>query len=232
MRAIRRRGRGVARTLHDVFDHRGPGAGPRLSLGPHRPERADDGQKREPVEQERERDPISGDEQAGHGGAHHAGTVEHRRVEGDSARQVVPADQVGHERLAGGHVQRRDQAVERGEHRHMPVLHVPRPRQRGEGEGLQHQRGLGGQDEPPLAHPIGDGAGQEREEQHRAELKRAEQPELERRIGQLEHEPRLADALHPGPDERHDLAGKEQAVVPVTERPHSGPWHGSRDLRA
>src|SRR5205823_11586821 len=51
--------------------------------------------------------------------------------------------------------------------------------------------------------------------------------QFERRVRQLEHEPRLADALHPRADERDDLAGPEQAVVAVTERPQSGPWHGS-----
>src|SRR5437899_3453157 len=42
-----------------------------------------------------------------------------------------------------------------------------------------------------------------------------------RRVRQLEHEPGLADALHPGADQRDELAGDEQPEVAVGEGPEA-----------
>src|SRR5581483_1149239 len=66
--------------------------------------------------------------------------------------------------------------------------------------------------------PVGDGAGDDREEEDRRELQRADEAELERRVGQREDEPRLPDRLHPRPDERDELAGPEQAEIAVIQR--------------
>src|SRR5262249_59078973 len=72
---------------------------------------------------------------------------------------------------------------------------------------------------PALAATVADRAGHEREEQYRPELERADHSEPERRVRQLEHEPGLADTLHPGADQRDELAGDEQPEVAVGEGP-------------
>ena len=43
-------------------------------------------------------------------------------------------------------------------------------------------------------------------------------PEQERVTGELEDQPALGDRLHPGADERHELAAEVEAVVAVAER--------------
>src|SRR2546422_11421405 len=49
----------------------------------------------------------------------------------------------------------------------------------------------------------------------------------------LEHQPGLPHRLHPGPDQRDELTGPEQAVVAGTQRPQSGrPSHRSWIPRA
>src|SRR5439155_1402851 len=114
-----------------------------------------------------------------------------------------------------------------------PVLHVHAPGQRREGEGLTHERRLRPEDETPLAHPIDEGAGHEGEGEHGRVLQRADQPEPERRVRQLEHQPGLPHRLHPGPDQRDELTGPEQAIVTVTQSPQSGrPSHRSWISRA
>jgi len=85
-------------------------------------------------------------------------------------------------------------------------------------EGLAPLRGLGGEDEAPPAHAIGEGPRGEREEQDGRELERADQPELEGRRRELEDEPRLGHRLHPRARLRHELGGEESAKVGVVER--------------
>ena len=52
-------------------------------------------------------------------------------------------------------------------------------------------------------------------------------PEPERVAGQLQHEPRLGDRLHPRPDQGDPLAGEEEPVVAVAERAHGATRRGA-----
>jgi len=87
----------------------------------------------------------------------------------------------------------------------------------GQHERLHHHGGLGREEDPPLAQAVAQRAAHRREQQDRRELQRAHEPELKRRAGQLEHEPRLADALHPGADQRDELPAPEQPEVAMPE---------------
>ena len=60
----------------------------------------------EAIDQERDRDAEGPDRQAGDGRAEHPRAVEHRRVEADGVADVLPADHLDRERLAGRHVDR------------------------------------------------------------------------------------------------------------------------------
>ena len=76
-------------------------------------------------------------------------------------------------------------------------------------------------------HAVADRAAEEREEQDRTELERADEPQPERGVGQLEHEPRLADALHPRADQGDELPAPEQPEVAMTEGAQArGNGHG------
>src|SRR5439155_11612860 len=70
--------------------------------------------------------------------------------------------------------------------------------------------------------PVGEGAGEERQDEHRRELQRADETQAERRVRQLEHEPRLRHRLHPRADQRDELTEPEQAEVAMTERAQGG----------
>ena len=94
---------------------------------------------------------------------------------------------------------------------------MPRPDERRERQRLEAQRRLGREDQPALGQPVGERARDDREEEHGRELEGADEPELEGRVGQLEHEPRLRDRLHPRPDQRDELPRPEDAEVTVVE---------------
>jgi len=54
--------------------------------------------------------------------------------------------------------------------------------------------------------------------EHRRELGREDESDVNAAVGQLQGEPRHRDALHPRADRRNDLAEEEKPVVPVPER--------------
>jgi hypothetical protein len=158
------------------------------------------------------------DEQPRQRRPHDAGGVEHAGVERDRVHEVALADHLDEERLARRHVDRVGDAIDKGQDRHVPVLDVAELHEGGEAERLYEQHGLAGDDEPALRQAVGEGAGDERQQQHRRELQRADETETERRVGELEHEPGLGHRLHPGADERDELRNPEQTKVPVPER--------------
>ena len=130
---------------------------------------------------------------------------------------IVAADQIHQERLTGRRVERVDQAPHDGDRGDVPVADGARGHQRRErqphrplDQGRRHH-------DAALGQAIGDGAGRDREEQHRAEEKRADEAEPERRVGFLEDQPRLADRLHPVADDGQRLGGEEDAEVFVLE---------------
>ena len=104
----------------------------------------------------------------------------------------------------------------------MPVLDVARPRQQRSAKACSMRAVCVADDQTPLGQPVDDGASHEGETEHGAELQRSDEAELEGGVGQLQDQPGLGDALHPGPDERDQLAGDEQPEVPMVERAQTG----------
>ena len=136
------------------------------------------------------------------------------------------AHDLHHEGLSGGQVERVGDAVEGGEHGDVPVLDLSRAVEGGQREGLKHERALCQQEKASLADAIGERAGEEGQEEHGAELERADHAELEGRARQFEDDPRLPHALHPRTDERDELSGPEEAEVAMAEGAEpGGPGH-------
>ena len=120
------------------------------------------------------------------------------------------------------HVERIGETVAGRQNRHVPVLDMTEPCQQRERERLEHEAGLGGDDQAALRQPIGESAGQEGEAQHGSELQRSDEAELEGGVGQLQNEPGLCDTLHPGSDQRDQLAGDEETEVTMVESAQTG----------
>ena len=139
-----------------------------------------------------------------------------RGVQGNGVGQVLASDQFDDKRLA----RRPTQAVrESQQHRQdieMPELDSAGRDQYPEEKSLDHGRRLGHEQDAPFGPAIGKDSSEEREEQHRQRLQRAHQTELPGAVGQLQHQPGLPDALHPGADQRDHLAKPEQTIIALT----------------
>ena len=157
------------------------------------------------------------DRQAGHGRADDARRVEHRRVEGDRVADVAAPDDLDHEALADGHVDRVGGAEEQRQDDDHPDLDDTGQREHGEDRGEHHHHGLHDEDRLALRQDVGEHAAEQSEDHHREELRGSDHAQPERIVGELEDEPGLGDLLHPRPDQRDELAAEEQLVVAVAE---------------
>ncbi len=92
------------------------------------------------------------------------------------------------------------------------------PRQRGQREGAQHQQDLGRDYQASAIDAINDNSGEQTDQQDRSELREGYYPEHRRRVRQLQHQPRLRGALHPGAGERGELAEEIEAIVAMAQR--------------
>ena len=151
-------------------------------------------------------------------GTEHARAVEHHRVERDRVGEIVVAHHLDHERLAAGHVERTDGAVECGQQNHVPDADGAGPGQRREREGAQHQQDLSRDNQAAAIDAVNHYAGEQTDQQDRRELRERDDAEHRRRVRQLQHQPRLRGALHPGAGERGQLAEEIETVVAMAQR--------------
>ncbi len=104
----------------------------------------------------------------------------------------------------------------------MPVPRVARPHEDGQDKGLAHEGRLRADEDAALGEPVRDGTGDEGKAEHGRRLERVDEPQLEGRVGELEDQPCLRHALHPGSDERDELAREEEPIVPMIESAEGG----------
>ena len=76
---------------------------------------------------------------------------------------------------------------------------------------------LGGLQHVPAAAPVGDGAGDGPEDQHRQELRGGDEAEEAAAAGELQDQPAHGDGLHPGAGLRDRLATEVEPEVAVAE---------------
>jgi hypothetical protein len=191
----------VSHPLGDLVAHGAAAARPRQPLRVQRQQCRDHGQERHAVEEEGGGRPPASDDETGQSGTHDASGVEHGGIQRDGASQGLASDHLDDECLAGRHVHGVGHAVDPGHHGDVPVPGVAAVDQRGEQQGQHAHHRLGGDEQAALGQAISQRAGEERQDEHRCELQCADQPQEERRVGQLEHQPGLGDGLHPRSDQ-------------------------------
>ena len=121
----------------------------------HHQQTRDDRHKADPVDQEAHAFADGRDQQSGHSRTQNPGRIEHRRVQRDGIEKVVLAGHVDDERLPAGHVEGIDYTQEAAQRENVPDLHASGERQRGQGERLQHGKGLGDDDELLTRESVG-----------------------------------------------------------------------------
>ena len=88
---------------------------------------------------------------------------------------------------------------------------------------VDHRGRLRRHHEPSRVEAVGEDAGKEAEHAEREELAEDEDADRDRRPGQLEHEPRHRDVLHPRSRDRDRLADEEEPVVAMPEAGERAP---------
>lgn len=184
---------------------------------PHQEEPADDGDEAEAIEQETHGDADLRHEETGNRRADDAGAVERGTVERDGVHQIFAAGHLDHERLPRRHVERHRDASEDGEHDDLPRLDQLAPNERGHRERHQHLARLRNDDHRAFRITIGHPAAPRGEEKHRRGGGRGDETEQHLRPGELINEPALRGRGHPRSGERDELAGKEEAEIPMLE---------------
>src|SRR5437870_2244877 len=139
-------------------------------------------------------------------------------VQRDRVRHVARADHLHDERLASGLIEDVREAEREPERGDVPVLDPARRDERPEQEGLAGERRLRGDEQGALRQPVGHRAGDDGEHEDRRELQGGDEPEPERGVRELQHEPRLRDRLHPAPHQRQELGDVKAAEIAVIER--------------
>ena len=168
-------------------------------------EREDDADEARAVDEERRPDADLGDEDARDSRSDDPRRVEGGGVQRDRVRHVALADHLHDERLASGLIEDVREAEREPERGDVPVLDPARRDERPEQEGLAGERRLRGDEQGALRQPVGHRAGDDGEHEDRRELQGGDEPEPERRVCELQHEPRLRDRLHPAPHQRQEL---------------------------
>ncbi len=134
------------------------------------------------VEEEAERGSEDADQDAGNRRTDDPGAVEDRGVERNGVGDVLAADHLDDERLAGGHVDRVDEAEQECQHEYMPDLDDLEGDQCGENQGQQPGRGLGPDDRLPLGPYVGDDPAEEAQDQDGHELNGSEEADVYDRL--------------------------------------------------
>ena len=167
---------------------------------------------------------------AGQRRADDPGPGHHGAVQAHGVREVPVLDHLGEEALPRGLVDRGGDALKERERVDHPELDDP-GRHDGPQSEREHAEGhLRREQDPPLVVPIGERPTERSEQQDRPERERGVDPEGDPAAGQLEHQPRGRDHLHPRAGDRDRLPDEEPAEVlgmaERVERPMDGQTDG------
>ena len=155
------------------------------------------------------------DQQAADAGPDDPRGIEERGVERDRVRQLVSADHLEGQLLAGRRVEHEHDPRQQGERVDHPNLDDAGEDHSRERRRDHHPDRLRDDDRPPGVEPVDDHAGHQPENAERHELTGREQSDRERRMGEREHQPGLRDLVDPGAALRDGLAEEVEPVVPM-----------------
>ena len=160
---------------------------------------------------------------AGDGRAQDAGAVEHGGIQRDGIDQVFRDHHFDDKRLARRDIKCIHHAQQRRQQHDFPNPDVSEQGQRRQDESEQHGGGLRGNDGAMPAVTVREQSPQWGEKQYRNLSREPYQPQQQRGFGEPIDKPRLRNRLHPGANQRDDLAAEEQPVIAV---PQCAEHHG------
>ena len=131
---------------------------------------------------------------------------------------LLALDEFHHQRLPRRHVHRVDDALHQAQEDQMRNPDRTREREGRERKGLEHGANLRADQQPMPVEPVHPDTGKRRQEEDRDLAGEADHPQQERRRTQMINQPQRRRLRHPGADQRNDLPGEEQSIIPGLER--------------
>jgi len=187
--------------------------------GAHQQQAGDDREEAGRVDGEADGHAQGGDEDPSQGRPRRPCKVKERGVQRHRVGQLLPAHHLEHEGLSGRHVDDLHRTADRGQEKDLQYRRLPGQGEKGEGDGGQHQGGLGGDDRGALVEAVHERSAQQPKDGVGQELEGRERPQGERGpgrgVGELDDHPCLSDVLNPGSGDRDRLPGEEEPVVAV-----------------
>jgi hypothetical protein len=179
------------------------------------------------VEPERGRDPERVHD---HGAEHRpdrARQVVGHRVERDRGREIPGRHELPDEGARGRRRERAADAEGEREHDHDPDRRQPAPREQRERPAEERRDDLRREQDVTPVESVGGEPGPRHEQKHRRELRRGQDPEQERRVGQPVDEERGGQVLEPGAARRQRVADEVGAEIAAPDqRERRGRAHG------
>ena len=192
---------------------------PRHQLaGTQHEQRGDHEQIRRRVDEEARRDTEATDDQAGDPGAEQPAGREDGAVDADGTGETIATDELEDDRLHRGTLDGHHESV-----RQRKAVDPPDRDVVGRDDDAERQRQHARQqrrdhEQAAVLDTIGEHARERPEHQQRCELQRDGDAQPVAAIGQLQHQPRLRERLHPRADGRQQLSGEVDAEVARLER--------------
>jgi len=119
--------------------------------------------------------------------------------------------------LARGHIEGVDKAEKDGEKNNVRDVDVACEKQDCQEQGLEHGKGLCGEEYSVTIPAVGHNACKGSEEEGGYLCGEADQSKEEGRVGEAIYQPGQRDLLCPGANKGYNLAREEKAIVPVSQ---------------
>jgi len=186
----------------------------------YRKESHDYADKAQPINEKADAFTQERDQYSCNGRSHKAGAVEHKRIQGNRISEVLRfIYHFYYEGLAGGHIEGIDHADKDTQSNNLPDMYRSREGKKGKGQGLDHGKGLSGNQHTMAIPSVRIYAGNRREKEDRDLTGKTYDAQEQCRIGEAIDQPAHGDLLHPGSDERDALTAKEEPVILVVQSP-------------
>ena len=184
----------------------------------HHQQGGDDEEEADGVNGETDALVRDGDDYASDGWADEACAIEHHRIHGDGIAEVfLVFHQGNYEGLARGHIEGVDKAEKDGEKNNVRDADVSCEEQDCQEQGLEHRKGLGGEDDAVAVPAVGHNAREGREKEGGNLGCETDHAKEEVRAGEAIYQPGQGDLLSPGANKGENLACEEKAIVPVSQ---------------
>ena len=193
----------------------------------HKEERQQHGEETGAVHREATSNADDADQHAANRWSNHARTIEHCRVHRNGPTHLIFGHHLAKERLPNGHVDGVNDTKQSSHEDEEWQRHEPRSNQHCLKQCEDHQADLCPHQCAVLWKCVSEYTAKEAKDHHWGELRRGNDAEPCRFMGELRDVPGLRNGLHPGARQRDELPKPEEAVVAMTKRPTPG-WVDAR----